>query len=109
MDEQTVQVLAQWIRDARVSREDRARRLEVALTLAEDAHHRGDDELAGRLLRLAWRQAVALLGARMAAAATKAFWWRERRSDPEPPAWWGCEGRARSRRTLHRNHRRGDA
>lgn len=105
MDEQTAAVLAQWIRDARTSRELRTRRLEAAIALAEDAHRRGDDELAGRLLRLAWRQAVAVLGARVAAAAARAF---RRSRDPEPAPWLGCEGRVRPRRTLHRAGRRGE-
>jgi hypothetical protein len=108
MDEQTVDVLAQWIHDARTSRELRTRRLEAALTLAEEAHSRGDDELAGRLLRLAWRQAVAVVGARLAAAATKAFRRGERSREVEPPPWWVCEGRVRARRTLRRPGRRGD-
>jgi hypothetical protein len=109
MNEQTAEVLAQWIRESRTSRELRTRRLEAALTLAEEAHSRGDDELAGRLLRLAWRQAVAVLGARLAAVATKPFRRGERPRDPEPaPTWPMCEGRVRSRRTLRRAARRGD-
>jgi hypothetical protein len=108
MDEQTAEVLAQWIRDARTSRELRTHRLQAALVLAEDAHRRGDEELAGRLLRLAWRQAVAVLGARLAAAATKAFRRGERPRDREPAPWPACEGRVRPRRTLQRAGRRGE-